>query len=156
MITINIPGSAPLIINHLVLDYNGTLAEDGELINGVSGRLELLQKHVAIHVITADTHGTVREKLISLPVNLEVIGTDLQDELKEAYIQHLGVNTVAAMGNGRNDVRMLAASALGIGILQKEGAAAALFRTADIICTNICDALDLLLLPERLKATLRN
>jgi soluble P-type ATPase len=156
MITIDIPGSDQIIINHLVLDYNGTLAKDGELINGVSERLILLAKSAAIHVITADTHGTVKEKLASLPVGIEVIGADFQDELKETYIKHLGVATVAAMGNGRNDVRMLAAAKLGVGLLQEEGAAAAVLRSADIICTDICDALDLLLYPERLRATLRN
>jgi soluble P-type ATPase len=156
MITINIPGSDQLIINHLVLDFNGTLAEDGELIRGVSERLELLKKNIEIHVITADTHGTVSDKLTTLPVHLEIIGTGSQDALKAAYIKGLGADTVVAMGNGRNDGRMLTAARLGVGLLQKEGAAAAVLKTADIICTDICDALDLLLIPDRLRATLRN
>ena len=36
MLTISIPGGATLDIEHLVLDYNGTLAVDGVLLPGVA------------------------------------------------------------------------------------------------------------------------
>lgn len=34
MIEINIPGFGSLELDHLVLDYNGTMALDGQLIEG--------------------------------------------------------------------------------------------------------------------------
>lgn len=60
MITIDIPGRDIITIEHLVLDYNGTVAEDGQLIDGVEERMRALKDRVNIHVLTADTYGTVR------------------------------------------------------------------------------------------------
>ncbi len=156
MLTIDIPGAGPLALDHLVLDYNGTLAEDGSLLAGVRERLLRLAGSLVIHVITADTHGTVKRQLSELPVQVEVIGPSAQDKAKETAIDCLGAGRTAAMGNGRNDARMLARAALGIVIMQKEGAAMAAFAGADVCCTDIRHALDLLLYPDRLRATLRN
>jgi soluble P-type ATPase len=155
MLKISIPGSRELQLSHLVLDYNGTIAEDGEPISGLAQRLEKLREILKIHVVTADTHGTVREKLGGAPVTITVIGLDRQDLAKEAYIEELGVDSVVAIGNGRNDGLMLQKATLGIGVIQKEGAAAEVIRGADLFCTSILDSLDLLLHSDRLRATLR-
>jgi soluble P-type ATPase len=50
---------------------------------------------------------------------------------------------------------MLKQAALGIAVIQTEGAATAALLAAEIITPGIFDALDLLLHPDRLKATLR-
>ena len=50
---------------------------------------------------------------------------------------------------------MLQQSALGIALLQAEGAAAQTVMSADVVATNILDALALLTNPLRLVATLR-
>ena len=133
MLTIDIPGSIALTLHHLVLDYNGTLAEDGELLSGLDDRLKALHSLLKIHIITADTHGNVRQKLADLPVHLKILGPDQQDEQKAQFVKELGAQTVAAMGNGRNDVKMLAAAGLGVGILQREGCAAAVLTAARIV-----------------------
>ena len=39
MVEINIPGYGMLRLEHLVMDYNGTLAVDGRLIDGVKEAL---------------------------------------------------------------------------------------------------------------------
>ncbi len=151
-----IPGGMALRIKHLVLDYNGTLALDGELLFGVIEKLTVLAKHLKVHVITADTFGKVQEKLEGVPCDLTIIGPEAQDRQKSRYIEALGSGRVAAVGNGRNDVLMLQNAALGICLIQGEGASAAAIGAADIVCTNILDVLDLLLNPARLQATLRN
>ena len=156
MIEVDIPGAETLRLSHLVLDYNGTLALDGELLDGVAEKIAELASHVRVHVITADTHGTVAEKLLGLPCALQIIGSKEQDSLKDAYVRSLGADTVAAIGNGRNDRFMLKTAALGIALIQEEGASIAAILQADIICTDILNAFDLLLQPARLKATLRN
>jgi soluble P-type ATPase len=51
---------------------------------------------------------------------------------------------------------MLRAAALGIVTVQREGAAAEAVRAADILVHDVRDALDLLLEPRRLGATLRS
>jgi P-type E1-E2 ATPase len=156
MIKVEIPGSAPLQISHLVLDYNGTLAQDGELLNGVSKKIEALANHLQLHIITADTHGTVEKMLGALPCSLHIIGPGAQDTQKDAYVRSLGAEQVMAIGNGKNDSLMLKTAILGVVLVQKEGASTAAILQADIVCTDIGDAFDLLLAPDRLKATLRN
>ncbi len=156
MIELEIPGGEPLKITHLVLDYNGTLACDGELLEGVSEKMKDLAIHLELHVITADTHGTVAKKLAGLPCSIEIIGLSDQDKQKEAYVRQLGANTVAAIGNGRNDRLMLKEAALGFVLVQKEGASISAILQADIMCTDVIDVFDIILKRSRLKATLRN
>ena len=156
MLTISIPGSNTLTLDHLVLDYNGTIAEDGNIIPKVVGRIIDLSETLDIYIVTADTYGTVAEKTKNLPCTLEVIPPTEQDQAKKQFIQQLGSNRACAIGNGRNDALMLTHAALGIGIIQAEGGCSKMLYNADVICTHINDALDLLLLPDRLKATLRN
>jgi soluble P-type ATPase len=50
---------------------------------------------------------------------------------------------------------MLQAAALGIAVLGPEGLAAEAWQAADVVMASIHDALDLLLHPRRLVATLR-
>jgi len=156
MIDITIPGGEVLRLNHLVLDYNGTLAADGTLLPGVAERLLVLAENLTIHVITADTHGTVAAKLASQPCALQIIGAGEQDQAKAALVNTLGRETVAAIGNGRNDCLMLKEAVLGIAVIQEEGASPLALLAADVVCRDILDALDLLTTPARLQATLRN
>ena len=67
MIEIAIPGTASLVLQHLVLDYNGTLACDGVLLPGVRERLLVLAENLQVHVVTADTFGQAREELTGVP-----------------------------------------------------------------------------------------
>jgi len=76
-------------------------------------------------------------------------------EQKLATVRELGPDAVIAIGNGQNDALMLKAAALGIAVIQVEGAAQAALAAADIVFPAITDALDALLRPTRLIATLR-
>ena len=60
MIRIEIPGFKTVEIDNLVLDFNGTIALDGNLVDGVDGRLVSLSHLVNIHIVTADTFGLVQ------------------------------------------------------------------------------------------------
>lgn len=155
MIVLEIPGFGVVKAKHLVLDYNGTLAEDGKLVEGVTERLTQLAKALSIHVITADTFGSVKRSLNGLPLQLVTIEADDQTEAKKAFVENLGKESVIAMGNGRNDAAMVQAARIGIAILMKEGVASTTLTQADLASRHICDALDLLLHPLRLTATLR-
>lgn len=156
MISISIPGSVTLSLQYLVLDYNGTIAEDGEVIPSCIPVLHSLSKELDIYVLTADTHGTVKQKLKDIACELHIIGEGKQDLLKLEFIRSLGSTSVAALGNGRNDMLMLQEAALGIGLIQTEGANMKALTSADLVCTDIVDALGLLLKPNRLIATMRN
>ncbi|MEI7431200.1 MAG: ATPase P [Betaproteobacteria bacterium] len=156
MISIDIPGFAQLELAHLVLDYNGTVALDGVLLPGIADKLFMLASDLEIHVITADTFGFVKTQMEGLPIKLCIIPVELQAEAKFHYVTHLGCNAVVAIGNGRNDHKMLKASALGIALIQQEGGASSSIAAADIVSTSVLDALELLQNPKRLLATLRS
>ena len=156
MLRYDIPNMDAVIIENLILDFNGTIAIDGILIAGVAQRLRELSSHLTIHVLTADTNETARNQLESVPCKVEIIGKYGQDEAKLAYAIELGPCNVAAIGNGRNDTLLLKNAAMGIAVIQAEGAAAETLQAAQIICVSINDALDLLLRPLRIIATLRN
>jgi soluble P-type ATPase len=156
MLEITIPSRGVLYFSHLVLDYNGTLGLDGALVEGVGERLRELSKHLDVHVITADTYGDVEGRLADLPVTLSTLSDHLQDEAKQRYVRTLSARECVTIGNGRNDALMLAEALLGIGVVQSEGLSRHALDASDVICPDINSALDLLLKPRRLIATLRN
>ncbi|MBU1567658.1 MAG: ATPase P [Proteobacteria bacterium] len=155
MIEINIPDFGHLRLAHLVLDYNGTLAFDGKLISGVVDLLGLLAKHLQIHIITADTFGSVQQAFAGSDFTVHILLPGSEEEGKADYVRRLGNMSSVCIGNGRNDRLMLGEAGLGIVVLQREGLAMQALLAADIIIANIVDALELLLHPRRITATLR-
>ena len=147
-----IPGARRLELEHVVLDVNGTLADRGRLVDGVSERLARVAEVLQVHLLSADTFGTLLEVSAELGAEPSAIGSG-EDKLR--VVEELGAERCAAVGNGANDVAMLEAAALGIAVVGPEGAAGAAVRVADVVCSSIVDALDLLLDERALVATLR-
>jgi soluble P-type ATPase len=157
MIPLSIPGfNTNLQLKNLVLDFNGTLAIDGKLIPGARKLLIALSKKISIHVATGDTFGTAVQELKGIPCKIKLLTTKNQKTEKHKYLLTLDPDSVISIGNGRNDFLLLKTSAIGIILIQKEGASVDTLAVADIVCTSILDALDLINHPLRLKATLRN
>ncbi len=155
MIKISIPEKGTLRLEHLVLDYNGTLATDGSLITGVEESLNSLADKLAIYVITADTFGKAAERLKAVNCQLTILSNKNQQQQKAGFVKKLGEQHTVAIGNGLNDALMLKEATLGLAVIQQEGAAVKTVQSADIAFTSIIDALDILLNPIRLIATLR-
>lgn len=155
MILIEVPGSELLRLEHIVLDFNGTLAKDGNLIKGTVLRLNSIARKAEVHVVTADTFGTADDQLRNVMCALHKVSGPDQDMQKGEFIRKLGSDQTATIGNGMNDRRMLEMSRLGICIIGSEGASTQAIEAADICVWDIRDALDLFLKPERIKATLR-
>ncbi len=156
MISLDIPGFGKLEIEHLVLDYNGTLALDGNLLPGMGKLLVELAQDVNVHVLTADTLGQCEEELAGLPVTIHIINGEAEDHSKLDYVNTLGTKKCACIGNGRNDMLMLRESALGIIISGAECMSMKAARVADIGAADIVCALGLFTHPVRLLTTLRN
>lgn len=154
MLNIQIPGRDALTLNHLILDYNGTIAEDGEIIGSIRPRLEALSEYLSIYVITADTHGTAAKKCEGLPLQVLTFPTTEVGQIKADEARKLN-GGVITIGNGYNDIPMSDAADLSICIIGREGCCGALLMHADVVVTSIDDALDLLLKTNRLRATLR-
>ena len=155
MIEIEIPGLTTFHFQHLVLDVNGTIAKDGQLIGGVAELLKELRAKIDIHLITADTHGKQEsiDKLLGCAAVL--IPPHDQRKAKLEYIERLGAGTVFAVGNGANDAEMLSHAALGVAVIGPEGAAVETLAKAAVVVPDIQSALELLVYPKRLVATLR-
>ena len=156
MIDVTIPGYGALRLDYLVLDHNGTLAVDGILAPGVREGLEKIAEKLEIFVVTADTFGRARAQLERVPCQLTILPPGDQDRGKLAFVDQLGRERTVCIGNGRNDALMLEAAALGIAVILSEGAAVATLNAADVVCVGIVPALELLMNPLRLTATLRS
>jgi len=156
MLTVEIPGYGRLALEHLALDLNGTLALDGEVLPSVPERLAALSPHLQIHLLTADTRGRGADTAASLGIRLHRLAPGDEAAQKRAFVESLGAGKAVAVGNGANDAEMLAVAALGIAVLGPEGLARAAWQKADLIVPDVSAALDLLLHPQRLVATLRH
>lgn len=159
-ILIDIPGFGRRRIEAVVSDYTGTQSCGGRLAEGVRERLKELARRVEVYILTADTFGTAREELNGLPVHLEVLQQERQDVQKQEYVrQRLDPSRVAALGNGNNDRLLLEAvkqaGGLAIAVDGGEGCAIQALLNADLLIRGAANALDLLLEPNRTKATLR-
>lgn len=150
--TIEIPGKSALVLAHLVLDVNGTIAKRGVLIDGVAPMLAELRGTLDIHLLSADTFGSLDSVGSALGVEAHAVKGGHE---KVEYVRRLGSQHCAAFGNGANDAAMLQDVALGIAIIGAEGAAAVTMAAADVVCRTIGDALGLLLDERALVATLR-
>lgn len=155
MIDIQVPGFTRYQLQHIVLDVNGTIAKDGRLIEGVKELFAELRSQLNVHLVTADTHGG--QRVIDETLGLKAVRIESRDQVKAKldYIQRLGPDKVVAVGNGANDSAMLEHAALGIIIVGPEGAAVESLLKAKVAVPDIRAALELLLYPKRLMATLR-
>lgn len=156
MIEVDVPGRGSLRLAQLVLDVNGTLSRDGALLPGVPRRIAALRGLLEVRLLSADTFG----RLDAIGTELGVVASRLRPgepeaAQKAAVVRALGPATVVAVGNGANDAAMLREAALGIAVLGPEGLASEALAAAGVLAASIDDALDLLLHPRRLVATLR-
>ncbi len=155
MIELNVPGRGVIQLEYLVSDVNGTIALDGQLIEGVDKALVRLGDRLELHLLTADTRG--RQSIIDQQLSLEAVRISPGDETeaKAAYVRELGAEHVVALGQGTNDAGMLQEAGVGICILSQESTAVDALMSADLVAPDIHAALELLENPMRLVASLR-
>lgn len=156
MIKYDIPGRETLEISHIVFDFNGTLAVGGNLIEGVAQRINHLSQKAKIYIITADTHGTVREACRGLEAEVLTFPQENAGLEKKKIVDGIGAANTLCVGNGFNDIPMFKIAALSLAVIEGEGASSQALMTAEIVCRSIIEAMDLILDSDRMKATLRN
>jgi P-type E1-E2 ATPase len=152
---IEIPNYKTIKLIHIVLDYNGTIAKDGILKDEVKIILPKLTTRFKVHVITADTFGSVNRELKGFDVCVKTLKSDNHTLEKANYVQSLNATNCAAIGNGNNDMQMIELAEIGISIIGDEGCSTKSMMKSDLICKSINDALELFLNTKRLIATLR-
>jgi len=153
---LEIPGWGTLTAKQALFDLNGTLATDGILPGAVKDRLRLLQDLLSVYLVTADTHGTAAD-LAKECGGLEIarIQAGEEAEQKGEILEKLGASQTVAFGNGANDALMLRKACLGICVMHGEGTSLQALLASDLLAASAEEALDLLLKPARLVATLR-
>jgi len=155
VISAEIPGRENLRIEHIVMDLNGTISQRGRIAEGTKERILQLAKKADLFVLTADTRRNAGSLIKGLPVTMEILASGDEGKEKADFVQHLGTEKVVYIGNGANDELAMKASGLGICIMGKEGCYTPTALVSDILVATINDALDLLLAPQQLVATLR-
>jgi soluble P-type ATPase len=155
MFELDIPGFGGVILKHLVSDFTGTLSVDGRLAQGAGERLNEVAEFLDVHVLTADTFGKAKAELDGVSCQVYILEGKNHDVQKEEFVKRLGAENVIAFGNGNNDRKMLKASKIGVAVCLREGCAVDAVKAADILVASTLDAIDLLLNPKRMKATLR-
>ncbi len=155
MIELTIPGRGKLQIKHLVTDVNGTIATDGQLLEGVLRKISTLRNKLEIHMLTADTHG--KQEAIDRLLNLKAVRIEKGNEAQQKadYVRKLGAENVITIGQGANDAKMLKEAAIGIAVISTEGLAIESLNAADLLMPDIHTALDLLTNPICIIASLR-
>lgn len=150
-----IPGYGKLEIKNLILDYNGTIAKDGKLLEGLGDIINKLASIVDIYVLTADTYISVEQEMENLPVKVIVIKGENELLEKRDFVRELGPSVTMAIGNGYNDQLLFREVKISIVVMGCEACATILFNIADLVASDIYDALGLLLNPTRLRSSLR-
>ncbi len=154
MILLQRPGSEPLQIESLLIDFEGTLAIDRRVHPKTKDKLNLLSKRLKICVLSKEPKEIVETALRKVEAELVCVKEGESSKEKMVCLERLGPERTVAIGQGMDDVEMIERSAFGICVLGKEGTAAKAIEKADLVVTNIVDALDFLLKPLRQRATL--
>ncbi len=152
---LEIPGYKNLDIKNIVFDYNGTLAKDGQVNKEVKKLLKKICLVFNVHVITADTFGSVKDELREFDLEVKVLSSGDHTKEKMEFVLSLDKETTVAIGNGNNDKMMLEAATLSIAVIGDEGCSKDALLASDIVCKDIKSTIELLLYPKRLVATLR-
>lgn len=156
MLTVKLPDGREYKLAAAVFDYNGTLAEDGDISPEIKGKLAELARFLQVTVITADTFGSVESQLEYVPgVKVVVINDAEAAQAKAQHVISQGAANTVAVGNGVNDKLMFEAAELAICVMGPEGASVPTLMAADIAVSCPEDAVGLLLNPKRIVATLR-
>ena len=154
MITLQRPGQQPLEIEYLLIDYEGTLASDGRIHPKAKDKINLLAKRIKVFIFTKGEKAAVEERLRKVNAEIVCLAGSESSRQKLDLLRQLGPDKTMAIGNSQDDAAMIEEAGLGICMIGKEAAAGESLRRADLVVTNILDALDFLLKPLRQKATL--
>ena len=154
MISIERPGQGNLEIEFLLIDFEGTLATDKRVHPKVKDKMNLLSKRTKIYILTKGDQELVAEVLGKVKTEVIYLKEGEASQGKLNLLRQLGATRTVAIGNGADDAPILEEAGLGICVMSKEGTSSEGMKKADVVVSNILDALDFLLKPLRHRATL--
>ncbi len=154
MIFIQRPGQEPLEIEFVLIDFEGTLASDRRVHPKAKDKINLLSKRTKIYILTKGEKEMVEETLRRVRAEIFYSMEGETSRQKLDLLRQLGPTRTVAIGNGVDDAPMIEEAGLGICVMGKEGTSIEAMMKADVVVSNVLDALDFLLKPLRQKATL--
>ena len=154
MILLLRPGQAPLEIDSILINFDGTLATDRRVHPKTKDKLNLLARRTKIFVLTTQEEGWCEEVLRKVRAEIIHLREGESGQEKLTLLNRLGASRTVAIGNGWHDIPVIEQAGLGICVMGREGTSGELIRKADLVFTSIVDALDFLLKPLRQKTTL--
>ncbi|RLI66026.1 MAG: hypothetical protein DRO88_03030 [Promethearchaeia archaeon] len=155
-INVEIEDYGEISLKFLVMDLNGTISSYGNLHPIIKTLIEELKKNLEIYLLSADTYGNAANIADDMGIRLQILQQEQSGaEEKASFVKKLGNEHVVALGNGRNDWKMLQAAKIGIGIIGEEGIAQKALIHSDLLVKSPKEALELLKNPQSLRATLR-
>ncbi len=156
-IAIKIPWGEKYTIENVVFDLNGTLATNGIIAETTGDLLKELAQQAKIYIITADTHNTAEQlkEEIGAFAEIFVLKSDEHDLEKARFVHTLGFRETVTLGNGANDLKMVEEGILSFGVMAGEGVYAPLLSKVDIVVHNVDHAIEMLLNPMKIVATIR-
>ncbi len=146
-------GVTPFELDTVVLDLNGTLSVNGQVPEGVREHVNKLKAFgFKIYLFSGDQRGTAEKIATDLGIDLQKA---VNMEEKADLTAKLNPEHTVSIGNARIDIGTFKNVKLRIGTLQAEGIHIEILKYIDVLVPSINDALDLLLNPDSLCATLR-
>jgi soluble P-type ATPase len=154
MITIQRPGQEPLEVEYILIDFEGTLASDCRVHPKAKDKINLLSKRVKIYILVKEEKELVEERLRRVKAEICYSTEGEPSRWKLDWLRRLDPPRTLAIGNGVDDAPIIEEAGFSICVIGKEGTSIEAMKKADIVVSNIIDALDFLLKPLRQKATL--
>ena len=154
MIYIQRPGQEPLEIDFILFDFEGTLASDRRVHPKAKDKINLLSKRAKIYILTKEEKERVGEVLKKVKVEIVYLTEGESSEKQMDLLRRLGATRTVVVGNGADDGPLMEEAGFSLCVIGKEGASSGTVKNADVVFTDILDALDFLLKPLRQKATL--
>lgn len=154
MISIHRSGMESLEIQSVLIDFEGTLAIDGRVHPKSKDKVNLLSRRTTIYIVVKSSRENAEKTLKKMKVEILYVTEEDSSQQKLDLLQRLGPRQTAVIGNGLDDVRIMEQAGLGMCVIGKEGSSAEAMAKADLVFTDILDALDFLLKPLRQRATL--
>jgi soluble P-type ATPase len=154
MISIQRSGMENLDIHYVLIDFEGTLAMDSRVHPKAKEKVNLLSKRANIYILTKSNREKVEKSLRKMKVDIVYVTEGDASQQKLNVLQRLGPHLTAVIGNGLDDLQMMDQAGLGMCVIGKEGSSAEAVAKADLVVTNVLDALDFLLKPLRQSAIL--
>ncbi len=168
MIPIERPGLNPLEIEYILLDFDGTLAIDRRVHPKAKDKINLLSKRTHIYIFVNPptppfnkggeggilAKELIEERLRKVKAEIIYLAEGDSSRRKLNLLRELGPTRCAAIGNGMDDAAIMQEAGIGICVIGREGTSGGAVKNADLVFTDILDALDFLLKPLRQRATL--